>query len=71
MKVDLDGRVALITGARQGIGRAIALAFAENGATIAVNDINLQGEEVAEEIRRLGGQASFYLADVGDVQAVD
>jgi 3-oxoacyl-[acyl-carrier protein] reductase len=71
MKVDLEGRVALITGARQGIGRAIALAFAENGATVAVNDINPEGEEVADEIRRLGGRAKFYLADVGDVQAVN
>jgi 3-oxoacyl-[acyl-carrier protein] reductase len=71
MKVNLNGRVALVTGARQGIGKAIALAFAENGALVAVNDIDPNGEETAEEIRQLGGDAKFYRADVGDMQAVD
>jgi NAD(P)-dependent dehydrogenase (short-subunit alcohol dehydrogenase family) len=47
------------------------LAFAENGALVAVNDINPDGEETAEEIRRRGGEAKFYLADVGDAQAVN
>jgi 3-oxoacyl-[acyl-carrier protein] reductase len=71
MKVDLNGRVALVTGACQGIGQAIAMAFAENGATVAVNDINPEGEKTAEEIHRRGGKAEFYLADVGDPQAVE
>lgn len=71
MKVNLDGRVALITGAERGIGKAIALAFAENGAIVAVNDINPSGAETCEEIRRRGGDAEFYPADVGDAEAVN
>ena len=71
MKVDLGGRVALITGAAQGIGKAIAMAFAENGATVAVNDAKPAGAESAEEITRRGGKAKFYRADVSDVNAVN
>ena len=67
MRVELQGRVALITGARQGIGKAIASAFSECGGIVAVNDINPAGEEVACDIRRRGGQAKFYLADVGEI----
>jgi NAD(P)-dependent dehydrogenase (short-subunit alcohol dehydrogenase family) len=71
MKVDLQGRVALITGAGQGIGKAIALAFSECGGIVAVNDINPAGEEVVCDIHARGGQAKFYLADVGDPHAVN
>ncbi len=71
MKVDLAGRVALITGASQGIGQAIAYAMADNGARIAVNDVNPGGEETTAEIRRRGGDARFFAADVGDVNAVN
>ena len=71
MKVDLQDRVALVTGAGQNIGKAIALALAENGAWLAVNDINPSCEETAQEIRHRGGTAKSYQADVGDVQAVN
>ena len=71
MKVDLEGRVALITGAGQGIGQAIAYAFVENGATVAVNDFNPAGEQTVGEIWRRGGKAEFFRGDVGDVQSVN
>ncbi len=70
MKVDLIGRVALVTGAAAGIGRSIALALAKNGARIAVNDIKT-AERTCEEIREQGGEARFYQADVSDVDAVN
>ena len=63
MKVELKGRLALVTGGAGGIGRLIALALADNGATVAVNDVT-NGEPTCEEIRRRGGKAAFYLADV-------
>ena len=71
MKVDLEGRVALVTGAARGIGKAIAMAFAQNGATVAVNDLQPAGAETAEEISRGGGKAEFYRADVSDASAVN
>ncbi|WP_240986114.1 SDR family NAD(P)-dependent oxidoreductase [Acididesulfobacillus acetoxydans] len=65
MKV--GNRVALITGSGQGLGRAIALAFAREGAKIAVNDIPFnEGKAVqtVQEIRQLGVEAEFFPADV-------
>jgi NAD(P)-dependent dehydrogenase (short-subunit alcohol dehydrogenase family) len=60
----LTGRVALITGAASGIGRATALLFAGEGAAVAITDINPAGQEVVEEIVRDGGRAMFEHADV-------
>jgi len=71
VKVDLRDRVALVTGAGQNIGKAIALAFADNGAWLAVNDVNPNCEDTAQEIRRRGGTAKSYLVDIGDPKAVN
>ncbi|MBS4179380.1 SDR family NAD(P)-dependent oxidoreductase [Lederbergia citrea] len=61
----LDGKIALITGAGSGIGRATALLFAEKGAHVIVNDVHQEnGEKTVEEITSQGGSASFFHADV-------
>jgi NAD(P)-dependent dehydrogenase (short-subunit alcohol dehydrogenase family) len=69
LSVDLSGRVALVTGAGRGIGRAIARGLAAAGATVAVNDIDaVSAEATAQALRR---PAQAYPADVADPGAVE
>jgi NAD(P)-dependent dehydrogenase (short-subunit alcohol dehydrogenase family) len=73
MSGSFDGKVALVTGAAGGMGRATAQAFAAAGAQVVVADIAADGgEETAEKINRDGGEAVFVRTDVSraaDVQA--
>jgi 3-oxoacyl-[acyl-carrier protein] reductase len=70
---NLTGKVAIITGASRGIGRAIALALAGAGAEIAINYRGRDNEaaEVASEVRRLGRLAVTVKADVSVSSDVD
>jgi len=68
---DIAGRVALITGASRGIGRAIALGLAEAGASVALSS-RTQADlfQTAEEIRALGTRAEAFSADVSRVAEI-
>ena len=71
MKVDLKGKTALVTGAAQGIGRAIALALASNGANVIVNDLPDQDQTVVEEVRAAGVRSVFLPADISKQDQVE
>jgi NAD(P)-dependent dehydrogenase (short-subunit alcohol dehydrogenase family) len=68
----LDGKVALVTGAGQGIGRQFALALAEAGADVAVADINERtGARVAGEVAAMGRRSVFLRTDVGNPEEIE
>jgi NAD(P)-dependent dehydrogenase (short-subunit alcohol dehydrogenase family) len=72
MKLKLAGRVAVVTGAGSGIGRAVARGFSEDGAKVILVDIDgAKAEEAAVEIRTGGGTARAFAADVADPASVD
>jgi len=80
MNIRLDGQVAIVTGAGQGLGRTHALALAERGAKIVVNDLggardgtgnsNAAAQSVVEEIQAAGGEAMANGANVADPEQV-
>jgi len=72
MTKELNGKVAIVTGAGRNIGRAIALTLAEGGASIVVNthSNHTEAEAVAREIETAGGKALVHIGDVADAVAV-
>lgn len=71
--MSLNGRVALVTGSSRGIGRAIALALAAKGASVAINCRVSRQEalEVVREVKQIGRRAIAVIADVTDAAQVD
>ena len=66
----LTGRVALVTGAARGIGRATALVLAEEGADVGVADVLPEVEATAEAIRKMGRRSAAAVFDIADPAAV-
>ncbi|MGE0775121.1 MAG: SDR family NAD(P)-dependent oxidoreductase [Sphingomonadaceae bacterium] len=69
--IDLKGRVAIVTGAGGGLGRAHSLLLARRGARVVVNDLGAGAEAVAAEIVKAGGEAVAVQASVTDYAAVE
>ncbi|MGZ4444910.1 MAG: 3-oxoacyl-ACP reductase [Nocardioidaceae bacterium] len=69
--LSLEGRVAVVTGAGAGLGRAEAVALADAGAHVVLNDLPGAADETAEEIRGRGGRATVVAGDVGERRTAD
>ena len=67
LNIDLSGQAAIITGAAVGIGEALALAFAQSGAAVALNDVNPDRvEDLAQRINDSGGRAIAFHGDISN-----
>jgi NAD(P)-dependent dehydrogenase (short-subunit alcohol dehydrogenase family) len=72
MTREFEGKVALVTGASMGIGRASALAFARRGAKVVAADVDVKsGEETVRLIKKTGGEAIFVKADVSSAADIE
>jgi NAD(P)-dependent dehydrogenase (short-subunit alcohol dehydrogenase family) len=69
----LEGKKALVTGSRRGIGRGIAVLLAREGADVGINDVELDraAEDTLEMVRQEGRRASWHLSDIADVGQVN
>jgi NAD(P)-dependent dehydrogenase (short-subunit alcohol dehydrogenase family) len=68
--MQFDGKTVLITGGATGIGRATALAFAREGASVMIGDVDERAAETVSLIEAAGGKAAFKHADVSDADAM-
>jgi 2-keto-3-deoxy-L-fuconate dehydrogenase len=69
--LDLKGKTAVVTGGGSGIGKAVAIVFARQGATVHIIELNLEnGEHVVDEIKAAGGIAYAHACDVSNQQQV-
>lgn len=72
-EVDLDGKVAIVTGGASGLGKAEALGLVRSGATVVVNDLAAgeQSDALLDEIQALGGKGVFVPGDIGERATAD
>ena len=70
--MELNGKIALITGGAQGIGRTISEELAEQGAHVILGDVNLEGaEKTVAELKERGNKASAIRLDVSNASDVE